>query len=278
MLKLIFFAMALATVSICSAQDLIYTNYNETIEAKVAQINDHFIYYKKYENPGGPTYEISKKKVDSIIYENGTKDIFALSQEWKQTNFTKEDGLAARYSDKRRKLVEEKNFLSGGYGYVLNPDYFYWDKSGFHSVYINYQRLLWKNRLGLGANAFLGLNEKAYGINANALYFLKRRGIYRIGWGFEFTCARMRTSYSRLYQDAGYFQEVVDMSTITSFGMNIYQSLDITNNVTLTGEIIQAGITGNSLYNKHSGMNDNFSYSTNGDVMLTFRVGVGYRL
>jgi len=58
------------------AQDKIHTTDNTVIEAKVIEINDAEIKYKKFSNPNGPSYVIDKLKVSMIVYENGEKDIF----------------------------------------------------------------------------------------------------------------------------------------------------------------------------------------------------------
>lgn len=57
-------------------QDIIVTKNGEEIKAKVEQVLDNEIKYRKAENPGGPMYSISKANVFMIKYENGTKDVF----------------------------------------------------------------------------------------------------------------------------------------------------------------------------------------------------------
>jgi tetratricopeptide (TPR) repeat protein len=58
------------------AQDKIYKSDSTVIAAKVAEISDDEIKYKKYSNLSGPTYIVKKADVMMIIYENGEKEIY----------------------------------------------------------------------------------------------------------------------------------------------------------------------------------------------------------
>lgn len=57
------------------AQDIIMQKDGSEIEAKVIKINDAEITYKKWSNPDGPEYTVSKSKIFLIKYANGEKDI-----------------------------------------------------------------------------------------------------------------------------------------------------------------------------------------------------------
>ena len=59
-----------------NSQDLIIRKDGEEINSKVLEVNLEIIKYKKFDNPNGPTFEISKSDVFLIKYENGTKDVF----------------------------------------------------------------------------------------------------------------------------------------------------------------------------------------------------------
>lgn len=68
--------------SMAFAQDDIYQKgHGFPIEAKIIEINESEIKYKKFNNQEGPIYTISKKNVTKIIFENGTKEIFELKLE-----------------------------------------------------------------------------------------------------------------------------------------------------------------------------------------------------
>jgi hypothetical protein len=58
------------------SQDKIYKRDGEHIDAKVTEVTNDEIKYKKFTYLDGPTFTISKSEVVMIIYENGEKDIF----------------------------------------------------------------------------------------------------------------------------------------------------------------------------------------------------------
>lgn len=58
------------------SQDIIFKKDAEEIQAKVMEIGTNDIKYKKFSNPNGPTYVISKNDLFMIKYENGEKDVF----------------------------------------------------------------------------------------------------------------------------------------------------------------------------------------------------------
>lgn len=59
-----------------SAQDLLMLRSGDEIKAKVMEITNTEIKYKKYDNVNGPTISINKSEVFMIKYENGAKDVF----------------------------------------------------------------------------------------------------------------------------------------------------------------------------------------------------------
>ncbi len=58
------------------SQDLIILRNGDEIEAKVLEIDDADIKYKRASNPTGPTYKLLKSKIFFIRYESGDKDFF----------------------------------------------------------------------------------------------------------------------------------------------------------------------------------------------------------
>jgi len=78
MKNLIILCLMFVSVNIF-AQDFIILKNGEEIEAKVLEINEHNIDYKKYSNINGPTYHINKSEIFMIKYESGDKDIFNTS-------------------------------------------------------------------------------------------------------------------------------------------------------------------------------------------------------
>lgn len=58
------------------AQDTIRTTGNSIIEAKIIEITQNEVKYKKFTNQSGPLYTINKTEVVMIAYENGSFDEF----------------------------------------------------------------------------------------------------------------------------------------------------------------------------------------------------------
>ena len=58
------------------AQDIITKRDGVDIEAKVLEVSDEYVKYKKFDYQDGPTYNVKKSEILIIRYENGSKDIF----------------------------------------------------------------------------------------------------------------------------------------------------------------------------------------------------------
>lgn len=59
------------------AQDRIYFNDRPPVEAVVKEIGDTYVLYRLWETPAGPDYRTSLTNVDSIVFRDGTRRIFA---------------------------------------------------------------------------------------------------------------------------------------------------------------------------------------------------------
>ena len=104
---LIFFLLPIFAL----AQDNIVLRNGEDINAKILEINESIIKYKKFDNQEGPIYTILKNEIFYIKYPNGDKDIFS--------------NLNSPNNDRS----EKKIFLSAGsvflYENSFENDYFY---------------------------------------------------------------------------------------------------------------------------------------------------------
>ena len=60
----------------CFAQDVIVTKDSKKIDAKVTEVNAGDIKYKRFDNPDGPTYTLSKSDIVTIVYQNGQVETF----------------------------------------------------------------------------------------------------------------------------------------------------------------------------------------------------------
>lgn len=63
-------------VVIAAGQDIITQKDGVDIQAKVIEVGIDQISYKKYSNPDGPTYVISKSDILMITYENGEREMY----------------------------------------------------------------------------------------------------------------------------------------------------------------------------------------------------------
>jgi hypothetical protein len=61
--------------SLC-AQDIITFRNGDEVKAKVEEVGEETIRYKKFGNPDGPTYSVLISDIFMIVYENGFKDVF----------------------------------------------------------------------------------------------------------------------------------------------------------------------------------------------------------
>jgi|GEM_PF-925322 len=71
--------LLLFTISLSQAQDKIYKNSGEVLEAKVLEIGTTEIKYKTFVNQSGPIYTLLKADVIKITYENGSTENFVKS-------------------------------------------------------------------------------------------------------------------------------------------------------------------------------------------------------
>lgn len=58
------------------SQDIIIKRTGDDIEAKVTEVGQSEIKYRKFDNQEGPVYSIPVSEVAAIRYENGTNDVF----------------------------------------------------------------------------------------------------------------------------------------------------------------------------------------------------------
>lgn len=93
MTKSIFTLLAFIAISVTAfSQDVITQKTGEDIQAKILEVNQTEIKYKKFDNQNGPMFTLLKSDVLMIRYENGTKDIFNQTEEVKtNTNASTED-------------------------------------------------------------------------------------------------------------------------------------------------------------------------------------------
>ncbi len=76
----------LLTVAVCLASsfgfadDVLITKNSQKINAKIEEVGLDVIKYRRSDNPTGPLYTISKKEIASVLYDNGTVEVFQTEQ------------------------------------------------------------------------------------------------------------------------------------------------------------------------------------------------------
>ncbi len=80
MKQLFAFVVMLFTASMIYAQDVITLKTGETINGKVSEVGINDVKYYKSSNLQGPVYVTAKADLSQIVYENGSKDVFATTQ------------------------------------------------------------------------------------------------------------------------------------------------------------------------------------------------------
>ncbi len=81
MKQLLVFMALLLSAAIMYAQDIITLNNGQTINAQVAEVGINEVKYYKSANLQGPVYVAAKSEVRQITYANGSKDVFAITQQ-----------------------------------------------------------------------------------------------------------------------------------------------------------------------------------------------------
>ena len=107
--------------SVCFAQDIIVKKDGGTIQAKVIEVGKYELKYKKFDNQDGPTYTISTQELQSINYENGTKDSFVspnynpnIVTNETATQYSNDNELLALYKSRTKKIVTPQMLYKKG--------------------------------------------------------------------------------------------------------------------------------------------------------------------
>lgn len=112
--------IATITLILCAAQtlmaqDVIVTLQAERIDAKVMEVSESEIKYKKASNPDGPLFVLSTDKISSILYANGEVQLFGQTQ---QPKVVVEQPKQIAYNRK----IEESTVLFRDRSYIVKND------------------------------------------------------------------------------------------------------------------------------------------------------------
>ncbi len=103
--------------SMVKAQDIILTDSQEIIMAKVLEIGDDAIIYKMADNPSGPNMKIASSRVVKICFENGTEQLFPTGQ---SVNSQSSGSLLVWHSASESVTLEDGTYLDPADGAMLS--------------------------------------------------------------------------------------------------------------------------------------------------------------
>ena len=97
------------------AQDIITKRDGVDIEAKVLEISDENVKYKKFDYQDGPAYNVKTSEILMIRYENGSKDIFLKEEEKVEETVVEEEKKV------EPKTTYKPNVDKDGLPVLINP-------------------------------------------------------------------------------------------------------------------------------------------------------------
>lgn len=209
--------IALSSFSSAEAQDKLYKRNGDKEEVKIKEIGTQTITYKKWSNPDGPDYVISKSDVSRVKFENGDEEEFARNSPHRP-GMRKERGERGPRMSHERDTRYGKNILAFSPIHMTNTSV-----TGFG---LSYERVLDRNyhfSFNLPV-AYAFRNESRYDgytSNANASVFWLYPGLkfypsgsdhivtYAVGPTFAFGMGQ-EPRYSSVYQNGVYTNKYED--------------------------------------------------------------------
>ena len=99
-----------AVCSYCMAKDVIVTKDAQQIEARITEVSDSEVKYKKVNNLNGPTFVITTDKISTVVYENGEIQTFQSETENVSENvFLPEDDLSSVNDNQSSSVLASKS-------------------------------------------------------------------------------------------------------------------------------------------------------------------------
>ena len=109
MKRLLFVLAFVCAAQMLVAQDVIVTRQAERIDAKVMEVSESEVKYKKTSNPDGPMFVLSTEKIASILYANGEVQVF--EQQPKAEPVEKQQPVSDRKINKGVVLFREGRYI-----------------------------------------------------------------------------------------------------------------------------------------------------------------------
>ena len=107
------FVLVIFLLPLCFSQDVITKKTGEDIQAKILEVGQTDIKYKKFDNLDGPSFTITKSDVLMVRYSNGTKDIFGEDKTTASETKTSPDDMCEQGKDDSKVNYKGKNSGAG---------------------------------------------------------------------------------------------------------------------------------------------------------------------
>jgi hypothetical protein len=92
-----------------NAQDMIVKKDGAIVKAKITEVGEESVKYKKVDNPDGPTYSISKSSIVSINYANGEVEKFSEPEKTAKKTDDEEVNEDGEEKPKKNELLDDPN-------------------------------------------------------------------------------------------------------------------------------------------------------------------------
>ena len=109
MKKLVLLSVLLMASCFVKAQDMIVKKDGSIVKAKVLEIGDDAIKYKKSDNLDGPTYSVSKSNLTSINYENGKVEKFETTEKVAKKSEDEDEDSEKEEKPKKNPVLDDAN-------------------------------------------------------------------------------------------------------------------------------------------------------------------------
>jgi hypothetical protein len=110
---------SILTISFCFSQDTLKMKSSENLQAKILEVTPTEIKYKRFDNLSGPIFTILKSNVLMILYENGTKDIFAEEEQNQTVTMSDEISDSLFFQGQEDALTHYRGYKGAGTGTLI---------------------------------------------------------------------------------------------------------------------------------------------------------------
>lgn len=274
MKKIILLIVVCSIYQTMYAQDTIYDRKNYSVLAKVLEITNTDIKYKRFDNPEGPVYSTPKNQVSIIKYANGSIEDFS--------SYTRQQVTDRRGRPINTFIPKGDKMISAGFWAFVTPSPIFSNSSNENNspvsaAYVTFEKLFAQNHIGITIMPFIGFNKKAYGSAFGFAFYPKNygRAQFRLEPQYIFSVQDYsNTTYNSTNQ---YYETKRFQTTISYLLFNLGFNVNASQNWVITNNFGFGMVVGNSNYKKYYGSNYNGSNSAIANPVLSYRIGLAYR-